>query len=349
MRRYRPVLTHAVFWLLFLSVAILYRTLVRHHGAFSLAGYGAEFQRLYTYVLYGRVMVTFYLSLWVFTRFPYPRHLVVIFGQVFLLGVFDSVLSYVLEQRLIGPLTDRWFAEPSTPALVFITDNIVSSWLYVMVAFLVKHVRDHYQTEQLRHEKNALELAYLKSQLNPHFLFNTLNNLYGLALTEPERTPDVVLKLSELMRYMLYESSESHVALAREIDYLRSYIALEALRHEGGFHVDFTVEGLVNGQRIVPLLLIAFVENAFKHGSVADARRPITIRLVVEGARVRFSASNPVVEKQKDQVGGVGLAGVRRRLALLYAGRHRLTVSHDADWFHCALELDTQPLTPARR
>jgi LytS/YehU family sensor histidine kinase len=148
---------------------------------------------------------------------------------------------------------------------------------------------------------------------------------------------------------MLYESSESHVALAQEIAYLRSYIALEALRHEGGFHVDFTVQGQVNGQRIVPLLLIAFVENAFKHGSVADARCPITIHLAVEGARIRFSASNPVVAKQKDQVGGVGLAGVRRRLALLYAGRHQLTVVHDADRFHCALELDTQPVVPARR
>jgi hypothetical protein len=188
MRRYRPVVTHVVFWFLFLSVAILYRTLVHHHGTFSLAGYGAELQRPYTYLLYGRVMVTFYLSLWVFTRFPYPRHLVVLFGQVLLLGVCDAVLSYVLEQRLVGPLTGRWFADPSTPALVFITDDIVSSWLYVLVAFLVKHVRDYYQTEQLRHEKNALELAYLKSQLNPHFLFNTLNNLYGLALTEPERT-----------------------------------------------------------------------------------------------------------------------------------------------------------------
>ncbi|GAA4389374.1 sensor histidine kinase [Hymenobacter koreensis] len=341
MERRRAFFTHLLFWLLFLAVLLLYRTSNRNGGVVTPALFAAELQYVALYVLLARVLVTFYLSLWVFTRTFSPQRLWLVFAQVVLLGLFDATFSYVLEQRLIGPLTGMWFTNPATPALVFITDSLLASWVFVMMAFIYKHVRDFRAAEALRHEKTAMELAYLKSQLNPHFLFNNINNLYGLALTEPERTPDAILRLADLLRYMLYESNEAYVALGQEIDYLTSYIALEKLRHEGPVYIDFTVDGAVSTQRIAPLLLICFVENAFKHGSVNNPAHPIALTLSVRGHALTFTARNPIVAQHKDQVGGVGLASVRRRLALLYPGRHHLAVENDGVCFECTLSLET--------
>ena len=279
MGRYRTLINHFLFWVIFLNVAFVYNSMDRNKGVFTINDYLDQYTQLYTYVEYGRVILTFYLSLWVFTHWFFPRQIFIIFLQVVVLGIFDSTLNYVLSQRIVGPLTGQWLVPSGVSSLNFITEDLTVSWLYVMMPFLFRHLQDHYRNEALQNEKNAIELAYLKSQLNPHFLFNSMNNLYGLALTEPARTPDAILKLSELMRYMLYESNETHVALTQEINYLNSYIALEKLRYEGEVHVNFTVDGLVNGQRIAPLLLISFVENAFKHGNVADAQHPIKLHL----------------------------------------------------------------------
>ncbi|WP_324670960.1 histidine kinase [Hymenobacter sp. GOD-10R] len=341
MARYRTLLNHLAFWTLFLGVAVVFDTIARNQGAFSAWLYLRQFTDLFTLARLGRVMFTFYLSLWVFTRFFFPRQVVVILLQILLLGVFDSVLGYVLEQKIIGPLTGQWFSPPGTPVLGFTLRDLTTSWLYVLLAFLFKHLRDQRRTEALQNEKNALELAYLKSQLNPHFLFNTLNNLYGLALTEPERTPDVVLKLAELMRYVLYESNEHYVPLTKEIDYLTSYIGLEKLRHEGEVHVDFRVTGAVSHLRIAPLLLICFVENAFKHGTVTDATYPVALHLTASGDTLTFTTRNRIVPKQKDPVGGIGLPSVRRRLALLYPDQHKLATGQENDIFRCHLELTT--------
>jgi len=341
MARYRILLNHVVFWVLFVGVAVVFDTIARNRGTFSGWLYVRQFTDLFTLVHQGRVILTFYLSLWVFTRFFFPKQLAIIFLQVVALGVFDSVLGYVLEQKIIGPLTGQWFSPPGTPVLGFTLRDLTTSWLYVLLAFLFKHLRDHFRTEALQHEKNALELAYLKSQLNPHFLFNTLNNLYGLALTEPERTPDVVLKLAELMRYVLYESNETYVPLTKEIDYLTSYIGLEKLRHEGEVYVNFTVSGPVHDLHIAPLLLICFVENAFKHGTVANAACPVELHLAALGHTLTFTICNSIVRQYKDPVGGIGLASVKRRLALLYPGRHHLAINQENDIFRCALELAT--------
>ncbi|HEX8656531.1 MAG TPA: histidine kinase [Hymenobacter sp.] len=336
----RPLVSHLLFWVLFLNVALVYNAF--SHGVLTLSAYLQQFTDIYIYEEYGRTIITFYISLWVFTHHFYPKNLPVIFLQIVTLGLADAVLAYVIDHQIIGPLTDHWVIERKATLAEYLSRDISSSWLYVMLAFVFKHLQDHYRSEAVLHEKNAIELAYLKSQLNPHFLFNSMNNLYGLSLTEPARTPDAILKLSELMRYMLYESNAPLVALSHELDYLTSYIALEKLRHATDqFHVNFRVEGHVNGQLIAPLLLIAFVENAFKHGEVGNAAQPIELRLHARHNGVSFSTQNLVAVKNKDQVGGVGLAGVRRRLALLYPGRHRLAVSAEAGMFRTELEVET--------
>ncbi|MBD2766911.1 sensor histidine kinase [Hymenobacter sp. BT664] len=339
MRR-RTFLNHALFWALFLATALGYNTIVHHNGSFSLGLFLAEFKRPDTYVEYGRVATTFYVSLWVFTHHFFPKYFAITFLQILLLGAWDAAFSYALYYRFIPFLTGTVLLSETDPGLGrYFIDQWIASLLYVLLALLFNQGQQYLKNEALRQEKNAIELSFLKAQLNPHFLFNTLNNLYGLALTEPVRMPDALLKLAELMRYMLYESNETLVELVQEIDYLNSYIALEKLRHDGGVYVDFTVEGNINGYQIAPLLLISFVENAFKHGSIDNPQQPVELRLTARGGQLTFSSHNQIVRKNKDQVGGVGLQSVQRRLTLLYPGQHQLTITQEAGCFHCSLEL----------
>ena len=332
---------HLLFWGLLLAVVVAFDTVQDGQGTFTLHQYLAQFGNLATWLYLGRVMATIYFSLWVFTRYAFPRQLPLVLGQVLLLGVFDNGLRYLLDRYVVYALTNQ----PQPIVGPFTADDQqLGSWLIVMLAFVLKQLRDHRKSEALLHEKNAMELAYLKAQLNPHFLFNSMNNLYGLALTEPESTPDAILMLADLMRYMLYESSADHVSLRQEVNYLNSYIALEKLRYEGDVHVDFVIEGTLEGVQIAPLLLICFVENAFKHGTVSNPAQPVQLHLAVQGNRLAFRSRNQVVAKNKDLAGGVGLASVRRRLALLYPQRHHLTVTAEHDIFECALELEV--LTP---
>ena len=338
-----------LFWMLLVALIALYRVVGNTHGHPTLGGWLAAIGELQSWVsvLTGAGAIS--LSLWVFTRYPFPRQLPVVLGQIILLGLFVAMGNYLLEWQLLPRL-----GHPHEPlggsVMDEIREHLLVSWVFVMLAFVFKQLRDHQRSEALLHEKNAMELAYLRAQLNPHFLFNSMNNLYGLALTEPESTPDAILMLAELMRYILYESNADQVSLQQEVDYLHSYIALEKLRHESEFHLEFTIEGPLEGLQIAPLLLICFVENAFKHGTVSNPAQPVRLHLAVRGHHISFSAHNQVVAQNKDQAGGVGLPGVRRRLALLYPHRHRLAVEEAYGCFTCVLELEASAsATPAPR
>jgi len=342
-------LPHVLFWTLFLGLNAVYSTMSHNQGVLTWRGYLAEFMGWETPAQIGRGMLTVYGSLWVFTRWTAPRlwQLPVVLAQIIGLGLLDATLTcgvhYLL--LLLNPVSVP-IPDPSEPNLVpgsLILSLLPFSVLTVMLAFIFKQTRDYRQREALLAEKTALELAFLKAQLNPHFLFNSLNNLYGLALTEPERTPDALLKVAELLRYMLYESSAERVALVQEVAYLSSYLALEKLRHEGEVYLDFTVEGSLEGLRVAPLLLICLVENACKHGVLHNPAQPVQVHLAASGQRVRFTTRNQVAVHHQALTGGVGLPALRRRLALLYPHRHQLTITKNPSSFCCTLELDTRP------
>jgi hypothetical protein len=332
---HRTTLYHALFWALLIGLGAAFDTLSQHPGAFTWHHYSEALSQPDTWVEQGRIMLTVYGSLWLFTRFIARWRLPLVLALIIALGLLDALLADSL-QRYVVPLLNT---VPDLIQLPAFTTRLPFSWLFVMLAFVFKHVNDERRTQTLLHEKNAMELAFLKAQLNPHFLFNSMNNLYGLALTEPERTPDAILRLAELMRYMLYESSAERVPLAQEVDYLRSYVALETLRHEGEVYIDFRVEGSLAGLAIAPLLLICFVENAFKHGTMHNPAQPIQLHLSVGQELISFTTRNQVMAQNKDQAGGVGLATVRRRLALLYPHHHRLTIHDSPTDFYCELEL----------
>ena len=212
-----------------------------------------------------------------------------------------------------------------------------------MVKIAADWTRNTRERQQLEAENLQSELRFLRSQVNPHFLFNTLNSLYALTLKKSDRAPETVLKLSSMMRYMLYESNARHVPLEKEVDYVRDYLALEQLRHGEGADIEFTVDGEIERQQIAPMLFITFVENAFKHGLARVLGKGyVHIVLLIEGDEVRFHIENakPTVDDRDDGPGGIGLINVQRRLELLYPEQHELHTLETADTYSVDLYLD---------
>jgi two-component system LytT family sensor kinase len=221
---------------------------------------------------------------------------------------------------------------------------IITNGFFVFLSTVYKFAVDWFfnEKEKAELEKQSLtaELAFLKSQINPHFLFNSLNNIYSLAYQKSDATPDAIIKLSEIMRYMLYESNDNRVSLEKEITYLKSFIELQKLRFKGNAYVILEVEGHINNQYIVPLILISFVENAFKHGLATDEKNPIHINISVFEDKMLFTITNKKNKSYKDQTGGIGMVNVKRRLDLTYPEKYKLTIENREDEYYSELYLN---------
>ena len=212
--------------------------------------------------------------------------------------------------------------------------KIISDWQ--------KHQRDRKELETQRMQS---EIRFLKSQINPHFLFNTLNSLYALTLKKSDKAPEIVIKLSEMMRYMLYECNERRVPLYKEVNYIQNYLDLERLRQSGQADIQFSVEGKVMDQQIAPLIFIPFLENSFKHGlnhQLGDGYVHVMMKVLENKLLLRIVNSKPLqapVQAEKNS-GGIGLVNVKRRLNLLYPNQYKLDIK-DSDKEHIVeLSLD---------
>ncbi len=226
----------------------------------------------------------------------------------------------------------------------FAINSVFSVGFFLVSSCIIKFVVDWFYNERIQRdlesEKKDMELQFLKSQLNPHFLFNSLNNIYSLAYQNSTKTADAILKLSEIMRYMIYESNDSWVSLDKELEYVMSYIELQKLRFKDGAAVEIKINGEVDGQKVVPLILISFVENAFKHGVANDPENPIKINVIANQKILHFSVSNKKSNSNRDALGGVGLNNVERRLQLLYPERYTLNIVNSATHYTTELMLD---------
>lgn len=224
--------------------------------------------------------------------------------------------------------------------------HILTNVSIVILAFAYRLLLIWFQQEKIRakleNQTLQAELSFLKMQVNPHFLFNALNNIYSLAIIEDsKRTGVSILKLSELMRYMLYEKedSESKVSLDKEIQHINSYIDLVKLRHLDDIHINFSIEGDINGKRIAPLLLFPLIENAFKHGVLTEKDKPVNIDLKITDHQLNFSITNFNNSYQKDDVGGIGLQNVKKRLDLIYGEKYKLDINKTDNRFNVNLLL----------
>ncbi len=214
--------------------------------------------------------------------------------------------------------------------------NLVVYLLILSISFAIFFTREWIAHEKQRRElveyKLTSELNFLKSQINPHFLFNTLNNLYALA--QYQNNTDLaggIHKLSGLMRYVLYDSSAEKVSLTKELEYIRDFIGLNKLRYdESEVTITIETEGITDSCYIAPMILIPFIENAFKHGVKVEAHADINIIIRCSPDQLYFRCDNPIFKHEApDQKGGIGLDNVKRRLELLYPGKHKLDISHN--------------------
>ena len=193
----------------------------------------------------------------------------------------------------------------------------------------------------LKADKAKAELTLLKNQINPHFFFNTLNNLYGLAVEKSDQAPAMILKLSDIMRYTIYEGNSDFVALEDEVTYLEDYIELHRIRYQKKVNISFQKD-LTHSHKIAPLLLIIPLENAFKHGVeslTADAF--IDLKIHTTPTHVYFSISNNYEGVERGQE-GIGLANLKKRLALIYPNKHQLEITQSEDKYTVSLEIESE-------
>ncbi len=203
------------------------------------------------------------------------------------------------------------------------------------------------QRQELQNQTIASELRFLKTQINPHFLFNTLNSLYALTLKKSEDAPEVVLRLSEMMRYMLYECNEPQVFLTKEIAYIENYLNLEKMRLPKKIDLKFDVSGAISDVQVAPLLFIPFIENSFKHGVANQiGEGHVYIKMHCSEHRLDFSIENSRADVQQfnalsgKKSGGIGLVNVKRRLDLLYPGKNELKIEETPDLYKVALKME---------
>jgi sensor histidine kinase YesM len=302
---------------------------------------------IYTALFHITLLPAVYLNLeWLLPRFANTRHWLIYAAAVIAIIALFTWINYAFFQdwsKYILP--DYFFISYFT-----IWEAGAFFIIYLVISSLLKLSRSWFAVNELQRrllqtekEKVQIELQALKSQINPHFFFNTLNGIYAMTLEKDERLPHTVLQLSHLMRYLLYESKEDLVPLEKEWEVVQDYIALQKIRSNENLNVEKQVDGEITHQSIPPLLLITFLENAFKHGAKGNTgAASIRLFLQVQGNRFNFRVENTkgeINDIEQNDFKGVGLENVQRRLALLYPGRHRLTIEDTANHFIVNLQL----------
>ena len=301
----RIALFHLLFWVLYVIFnAFLWQTFDRSYN--STTYYGLT--RLPVKI------VAVYFNIFLLQQFFFEKKYVAFF-IIFLLNIFLAgfIQTYISTSGLFNYQVFTQYTLPVGSVV------LVSSIIMVIHQFFVQ-VKE---SKQLEIDKIKNELSFLKAQFQPHFLFNTLNNIYSLTFDNSQLAGKSILRLSGLLRYVLYESNTEMVDLQKEINHLKEYIELEKIRFATRLELSFNISGNVSDKKIIPILLIPFLENAFKHASNnLNEKIWITIDLIVKENNLSFTVENSVFPEGKTQVhhsySGIGLENVKRRLALLY-------------------------------
>lgn len=330
----RPVY-HGLFWVVLFG---LMRWLDQGNEVETWFALGNEFVQLFFYA------VLVYFNLFYLIPNYLARHAFVYFGLILAsCAIITPIEVLVLYLK---------FSDQSAYRESLVDHQVLIFWGNVVVTVISTVLRVIMDWWRYQNEKQVLmtqtmqsELRFLKSQINPHFLFNTLNNLYALTLKKSDKAPEIVLKLSEIMRYMLYECNERRVHLSKEIHYIYNYLDLERLRQPKDADIRFVVEGHISEQMVAPLLFVPFIENSFKHGlnHAVNGGGYVRMHLVVQGEDLEFIIENSKVDQIPRQnharSGGIGLANVRQRLQILYPESHTLEIIDEPNRYAVTLRL----------
>ena len=251
--------------------------------------------------------------------------------------LFDKLINYIL------------------PGYYFISyyeffDILKFVIIYFAVSSLLKFSKSWFllsdtnrRLSQLQKEKIETELKALKGQINPHFLFNSMNSIYSLALNHSEKTPEIILKLSDIMRYIIYEANTDYVDLSKEINYLKDYIDLQKLRTDNRATIKFEINGSLDKVKVAPLLFFPLVENSFKHGVKGSTGKSfVNIELLVDDTNIKFNIENNkgiIDNVERKEYKGIGLDNVKKRLEMTYPDRHELSIINKEDTFKVELKI----------
>lgn len=328
-------LYHVGFWVVYVVVVAL--AVQPGHNPKEWVVYSA-------FILFFHALAAYFNSYFLVNRFLYTRQI----GFY----VFSLLLTIVAVCFPISIIIHRLVRERDIK-------NLVWSWNFFLVTFLavlfsvvlimvLKLLKNWYDEEQAKRQLLQVnletELKFLKSQINPHFLFNSLNNLYALTLKKSDDAPEVVLRLSNILRYVLYETGGGEVPLEKEVQYLRDYIDLEKIRLGNRVDIRFETEGEISGKVIEPMLFLTFVENSFKHGAAnAISNGWVDIRLATTPGEISFRIANSKDRAHMDEIksypGGIGLENLQKRLDILYPGKYEMDLSETEKEFKVELTL----------
>jgi two-component system, LytTR family, sensor kinase len=264
---------------------------------------------------------------------------------IYILSLTAVLIFFILLHNFVfirfSPFNEHQHSglKPSKGTFALILVAAIST-VYGLLNYVVSQEK---QQQEKQKERLQSELSFLRSQISPHFIFNILNSIVYLIRTKSVAAEPVTLKLSELMRYMLYESENAQIPLEKEVSYLKNYIELQKVRFEEDVEILLNTEGAATTQQIEPMLLIPFVENAFKHGVGMVLNPIIAIDLKTTENNLLFSVKNKIAPEtalEKDSGSGIGLKNVQRRLELLYPKTHDLSIKNENGWFEVTLNLN---------
>lgn len=289
------------------------------------------------------LFILVYVNIWnINTFFEKKKISVAVLIAIFLLIVFIPIRYYINTSAIFN--TDFGFKNKKETLIagIFIT-NLLMLIFSSFYQILVNRFRKNRLQSQEIQVHQAAQLTYLRSQINPHFLFNTLNNIYALALEKSEKTPKMVLKLANILRYVVYQKDDKKVLLSEEIQLINHFIDLTNLKFETKPNINFIVEGEPNTISIEPMILIPIIENCFKHTDIETNEKGfIKIHLIVKENCLLFKTKNSKNDalKQKDEVGGVGLRNIKKRLELTYKNNFTFEFIDLKEEFNVSLKLD---------
>lgn len=338
-KRNRLILLHVLGCLVFLSLPIIFSPDI--NLAFDLI-YVKPFMR--SFVGTALLLVFFYFNYYVLIpKYYLPKKYLLFFSFIllcYLIVVFIPELMMIgqhhhapFEGRHIGP------RPPRRPFMFLLNHNLIQ-FLAVLVFSIMLKLRE--RLKQIETEKANAELSYLKAQINPHFLFNTLNSIYSLAIQKHDKTADAVVKLSDMMRYVLNDGNSSFVLLDKELHYISNYIDLQKMRLAPTVKLSYTCTGNVGDQKVAPLILIPFIENAFKHGVSSEEESDIKIEINVSDMQLRLMVKNYCVRINNNTLNksGLGIENTKQRLQLLYPQNHFLKIDKTDNYFIVNLTLN---------
>lgn len=332
----RYYLAHSAYWLL-ITGFFLYEKRYLIHKASLPYFFACVSVRILLLVLISYLNLQYFLPNFLLKKKYWAYFLAVSLSVIGYLAV-QSLFDYYLYGYVIGPMRGSRLMET-------LWYNFFSTLWYLGLMLALKLSMDWYSQQltiqKITVEKLNAEVDFLRSQVNPHFLFNALSNLYGLTLKKSDQAPEAVLMLSGLMEYMLYESNDEQIPLDKELEYLENYIELERLRSDNDTDIRVRVNGPADQCMVAPFLILPLLENAIKHGISANNQPAFLYLDIAVGATLEVKLSNSLPDSQAaDRKGGIGLENLRKRLDLLYPGKHVLQTRKLPGKYETILQID---------